>query len=375
MKIGIVGYGKMGKDIFSLFFDKLSGAEFVVMDTRGTGENTAALIKSLDKQLKRKKITEEQYAAKKSSFLFTDKAEDLAGCDAVIEAVFEDLTVKKTLFGKLAEIVGRDCLLLTNTSSLSIADIFADIAGKERCFGMHFFYPVKLTGYTELNILPENSPEAVEKARALVTEAGKKAIVFSGAYHIYLNQILSCMVAHAIYLRESTGVSVSELRKAFAGVFPVADPFEVLDSVGLGLMAGKPDSFLLERNKGLLAYSCEQMNKWLDEGCAKEPGSFLDFISERESDSGRDASDAKLSITALILNELVNALEDNQNSDQAVLTDAVQDTVGIAETPAYYYKEYGAETIFSELDRLRAVTGFDSYKHADKAVWDKYFCR
>ena len=375
MKIGIVGYGKMGKDIFSLFFDKLSGAEFVVMDTRGTGENTAALIKSLDKQLKRKKITEEQYAAKKSSFLFTDKAEDLAGCDAVIEAVFEDLTVKKTLFGKLAEIVGRDCLLLTNTSSLSIADIFADIAGKERCFGMHFFYPVKLTGYTELNVLPENAPEAVEKARALVTEAGKKAIVFSGAYHIYLNQILSCMVAHAIYLRESMGVSVSELRKAFAGVFPVADPFEVLDSVGLGLMAGKPDSFLLERNKGLLAYSCEQMNKWLDEGCAKEPGSFLDFISERESDSGRDASDAKLSITALILNELVNALEDNRNSDQAVLTDAVQDTVGIAETPAYYYKEYGAETIFSELDRLRAVTGFDSYKHADKAVWDKYFCR
>ena len=375
MKIGIVGYGKMGKDIFSLFFDKLSGAEFVVMDTRGTGENTAALIKSLDKQLKRKKITEEQYAAKKSSFLFTDKAEDLAGCDAVIEAVFEDLTVKKTLFGKLAEIVGRDCLLLTNTSSLSIADIFADIAGKERCFGMHFFYPVKLTGYTELNVLPENAPEAVEKARALVTEAGKKAIVFSGAYHIYLNQILSCMVAHAIYLRESMGVSVSELRKAFAGVFPVADPFEVLDSVGLGLMAGKPDSFLLERNKGLLAYSCEQMNKWLDEGCAKEPGSFLDFISERESDSGRDASDAKLSITALILNELVNALEDNQNSDQAVLTDAVQDTVGIAETPAYYYKEYGAETIFSELDRLRAVTDFDSYKHADKAVWDKYFCR
>ena len=375
MKIGIVGYGKMGKDIFSLFFDKLSGAEFVVMDTRGTGENTAALIKSLDKQLKRKKITEEQYAAKKSSFLFTDKAEDLAGCDAVIEAVFEDLTVKKTLFGKLAEIVGRDCLLLTNTSSLSIADIFADIAGKERCFGMHFFYPVKLTGYTELNVLPENAPEAVEKARALVTEAGKKAIVFSGAYHIYLNQILSCMVAHAIYLRESMGVSVSELRKAFAGVFPVADPFEVLDSVGLGLMAGKPDSFLLERNKGLLAYSCEQMNKWLDEGCAKEPGSFLSFISERESDSGRDASDAKLSITALILNELVNALEDNRNSDQAVLTDAVQDTVGIAETPAYYYKEYGAEAIFRELERLRAVTGFDSYKHADKAVWDKYFCR
>ena len=79
MKIGIVGYGKMGKDIFSLFFDKLDGTEFVVLDTFGAEENTAALIKALDKSLKRKKITEEQYEQKKSSFLFTDKTGDLAG--------------------------------------------------------------------------------------------------------------------------------------------------------------------------------------------------------------------------------------------------------------------------------------------------------
>ena len=373
MKIGIVGYGKMGKDIFSLFFDHLNDAEFVVMDTFGIAENTAALIKNLDKQLRRKKLTEEQYAAKKHSFLFTDKAEDMADCDVIIEAVFENLDVKKALFGKLAEIVDKDCLLLTNTSSLSIADIFADIGGKERCFGMHFFYPVKLTGYVELNILPENAQTAVEKASAMVTESGKKAIVFAGDYHIYLNQILSCMVAHAIYLRESMSVSVSELRKAFAEIFPVADPFEVLDSVGLGLMAGKPDSFRIKRNKSLLEFSCGQMHKWLDEGCAKEPGSFIDFMLERESDSGNDTSHAKLSIAALILNELVNALEDNKNSDQKLFMEAVQDTVGIAETPAYYYHEYGAEAIFKELERLYAATGFDTYKHADKAVWDKYY--
>ena len=101
MKIGIVGYGKMGRDIFSLFFDKLDSAEFVVLDTFGAEENTAALIKTLDKQLRRKKLTDEQYEAKKSSFLFTDKAEDMAGCDCVIEAVFENIGVKKELFGKL----------------------------------------------------------------------------------------------------------------------------------------------------------------------------------------------------------------------------------------------------------------------------------
>ena len=373
MKIGIVGYGKMGRDIFSLFFDKINDAQFVVLDTFGIEENTAALIKTLDKQLKRKKLTEEQYEAKKASFLFTDKAEDMAGCDVVIEAVFENLTVKKELFGKLAAVVSSECLLLTNTSSLGIADVFADIQNKERCFGMHFFYPVKLTGFVELNVLPENSQENIEKARKMITESGKKAIVFSGEYHIYLNQILSCMVAHAIYLRESTGASVNEIKRRITGLYAVADAFDVLDSVGLGLMAGKPDSFRIARNKGLLEYSCGQMSKWIEEGCPREPLSFLDFMNGREQDSEKELGDLSLSMISLILNELVNALSDNESGDTALLTEAVQDTLGLSETPAYYYKEYGADAIFAELERLSAVTGFGSYDHADKSVWDKYF--
>ena len=373
MKIGIVGYGKMGRDIFSLFFDKINDAQFVVLDTFGIEENTAALIKTLDKQLKRKKLTEEQYEAKKASFLFTDKAEDMAGCDVVIEAVFENLTVKKELFGKLAAVVSSECLLLTNTSSLGIADVFADIPNKERCFGMHFFYPVKLTGFVELNVLPENSQENIEKAKKMITESGKKAIVFSGEYHIYLNQILSCMVAHAIYLRESTGASVNEIKRRITGLYAVADAFDVLDSVGLGLMAGKPDSFRISRNKGLLEYSCGQMSKWIEEGCPREPLSFLDFMNGREQDSEKELGDLSLSMISLILNELVNALSDNESGDTALLIEAVQDTLGLSETPACYYKEYGADAIFAELERLSAVTGFGSYNHADKSVWDKYF--
>ena len=94
MKIGIVGYGKMGKDIFSLFFDKLPDAQFVVIDLFGAEENTAALLKTLGKSLKRKKLTEEQYEFKKDSFLFNDNPSALTGCDVVIEAVFENMNEK-----------------------------------------------------------------------------------------------------------------------------------------------------------------------------------------------------------------------------------------------------------------------------------------
>ena len=107
MKIGIVGYGKMGKDIFSLFFDKLSDAQFVVLDTFGIEENTAAVLKTLGKSLKRRKLTEEQYEFKKDSFVFTDDTSALSGCDVVIEAVFENITAKKELFAKLLQAVVR----------------------------------------------------------------------------------------------------------------------------------------------------------------------------------------------------------------------------------------------------------------------------
>ena len=198
-----------------------------------------------------------------------------------------------------------DCLLLTNTSSLDIAEIFADVPNKERCFGMHFFYPVKLTGFVELNVLPETSQSNAEKAAQLVKSAGKKPIVFSGD-----------------------------------------DPFEVLDSVGLGLMAGSPDNFRIERNKGLLGYGCEKMNGWLAEGCPKETLSFLDFMAERESASGRDCGKAALYMAALILNETVNAAQE-YSGDTELFIEAVQDTLGLAEAPAYYYDKFGAKSIFA----------------------------
>lgn len=372
MKIGIVGYGKMGKDIFSLFFDKLPDAQFVVIDLFGAEENTAALLKTLGKSLKRKKLTEEQYEFKKDSFLFTDDTSALSGCDVVIEAVFENMNAKKELFAKAAQAVSDDCLLLTNTSSLDIASVFADIPHKERCFGLHFFYPVKLTGFVELNILPETSQSNAEKAAQLVKSAGKKPIVFSGEYHIYLNQILACMVSHAIYLRESFGVTAPELNKSLEELFPVAPPFEVLDSIGLGLMAGSPDNFRIERNKGLLSYGCEKMNGWLSEGCPKETMTFLDFMAEHESPSGKDCGGAALYMAALILNETVNAVSE-YSGDKAVLLEAVQDTLGLAETPAAYYDKFGAEKLFAALDGLSAKTGFGSYVRKDKDIWDKTF--
>ena len=140
---------------------------------------------------------------------------------------------------------------------------------------MHFFYPVKLTGFVELNILPETSDDAIERAKSLVTAGGKKPVVFSGKYHIYLNQLLSCMVTHAIYMQKSADVSVKEMSSALSPLFPVAGPFDVLDSVGLGLMGGNISNFRIERNKALLEFGYKKMKEWTDAGCPQTTLGFL----------------------------------------------------------------------------------------------------
>ena len=147
MKIGIAGFGKMGKDIFSLLFGKLPDAEFTVITRSGAEEKAGDVMRSLGKRLKRKMLTGEQYEFKKDSFLFTDDISELKDCDAVIESICEDMEAKKEFFARTAQTVSDDCLLLTNTSSLDISSVFEDIPHRERCFGMHFFYPVRLTGF------------------------------------------------------------------------------------------------------------------------------------------------------------------------------------------------------------------------------------
>lgn len=370
MTIGIIGYGKMGKDIFSLISDKMPENKFIVLCRNGIEENTSSVMKNLGKSLKRKKITEEQFEKRKNSFLFTDKIENFRECDIIIESVTEDIDVKIRLFNDISKVVSDKCLLLTNTSSLDISEIFRTIPDIERCFGLHFFYPVKLTGFVEINRLQENSEENIEKAIDFIEAMGKKAVVFSNSYHMYLNQILAGGVCHAIYLCEYFNNSVSEMTKALENTFSLAGPFDVLDSIGLGLMAGNSDSFKNERMSKLLQFGFGKMHNWIAKGCSGDTMKFLEFIKEYESPTGNICENAELYMIAFILNETVNAVSEYEG-DKAVCLEAVADIMGLAENMSFYLEKYGFEKIFSVLDNLYEKTGFEAYKHQDIAIWKK----
>ena len=370
MKLGIAGFGKMGQDIFNLLFDKLREDEFVVLEPINTEKHAAAVQKQLDRKHRRGLLTEQQLADRKQAVRFTADPEDLAGCSLVLEAITEDLAAKQALFAKLEQIVPADCLLLTNTSSLPVAEVFAPVQHTGRCTGLHFFYPVRQTGFVEVNLLPETSAQTADAAFRLVQRIGKEPLPLEGAYHMYLNQILSCAVAHGFVLLRQYGVSPAQLNKALSGLMPTAPVFEILDSVGLGLMGADPDRFRIPRNRELLIYGHSAMQELIAGGCPETPLAFLDYAAEHMPDTEADASGAAADMTALLLNEISRALADYQG-DRTLFCRAIQETLGLAETPAALYAAYGPVQLSAVLQHFYEATGFASYQPAGQPAWEQ----
>ena len=151
-RIGVLGRGTMASGIIQV----LAQNEYdVVMWVRNIDEaNPRGSLKSVDKNLgrmvKKEKMTEEDKQKVLSRIEITTKFEDLKDCDLVIEAISEDMKVKKDTFKKLDEICKSEAILASNTSSLSITDVASATNRPEKVIGMHFFNPVPVMKLVEV---------------------------------------------------------------------------------------------------------------------------------------------------------------------------------------------------------------------------------
>lgn len=372
-KIGIVGYGKMGKDIFQFYYPQCKETSFVIFCRHNKELHKSELEKSLQKMLRRKRITEETYEFQKENLHFTDNWSDFSDCDMVIESATEDLEVKKNIFSSLEQNVSEKCILLTNTSSLLLNNIFQDMLHPERCFGLHFFYPMKLTGFAELNLLPENKDYYVKIVHDWVSAYGKRPLSFFAPYHMYLNQFLFTAVSAGIYFHHESGCSIETLETEFRPYFPIGGLFGLIDSIGLGLLTKNADSFSIERMKELKNYGFSVMIKWISSGIPEEPNSFMSAIKEYEKDNTNKAILFPTeSIVALLMNEAIYAAEECK-IDSHLLIDSLQDTIGLAGTFTEYYQKIGKERLLNITGMLHEKSPLLFPEPNNEKYWDKYY--
>ena len=232
-RIGVVGAGFMGAGIAGT---AALNAEVEVrmrdadLPRVGKGLRTATAI--LDERLKRKRLTRPEY--QRLAALISGTADDsgFRAADLVIEAVFEDLEVKRGVVSTLEHAVGPDAVIATNTSTIPIGDIAACAERPDRVLGMHFFSPVEKMPLLEVIPHRGTSPRAIATAVRFGRRMGKTVIVVGDLPGFWVNRILTPYLNEAgILLMEGAPMDVIDRVMTRFG-FPVG-PVTLLDEVGL----------------------------------------------------------------------------------------------------------------------------------------------
>lgn len=234
-RIGVLGAGLMGEGIASV---SIPNVPVVLKDVSDASLSKAArnLHGSLAKRVKSGSLTNVEKDRQWHRLRFTTDAADLAGCDLVVEAVFEDLDLKRKVLAECEAVMAPDAVYATNTSALPIAAIAAEARHPERVLGMHYFSPVPKMPLLEIVVTPQTADWAIATAMATGKAQGKTVIVVQDGPGFYTTRILAPFLNEAAACL-AEGASIETIDRALKDFgFPVG-PITLIDEVGLDVAA------------------------------------------------------------------------------------------------------------------------------------------
>jgi 3-hydroxybutyryl-CoA dehydrogenase len=233
-RIGVVGLGTMGSGIAQVCAQ--AGLDVVGVDVApGAAERARERIAGyLGRGVEKGRIGAEERAAALARLTLGDALDALAGCDAVIEAIVEELAAKQELFARLDALVAPDALLATNTSALSVTEIASASPRPERVVGMHFFNPAPVLPLVEVVRGARSGADAVEQAVALARRLGKEPVVCNDTPGFVVNRVLIPLLNDCVRVLDETGVSPEDLDRAlrFGLNWPIG-PCALVDLIGV----------------------------------------------------------------------------------------------------------------------------------------------
>ena len=235
-RLGIVGAGMMGAGI--ALVSARAGIDVVLVDlTQEAADRGMAVTEAyMDRSVRRGKATERMKAEVLNRITATTEFEALAGADLVIEAVFEDPEVKAETTGRVEAIIGQDCVLASNTSTLPISDLAKATPRPDRFIGIHFFSPVEKMRLVEIIRGRETGDGAVARALDYVRQIRKTPIVVNDARFFFANRCIIAYVNEGIRMvAEGVAPALIENAAKLLG-FPLG-PLQLVDETSIDLGA------------------------------------------------------------------------------------------------------------------------------------------
>jgi len=230
----VIGAGTMGSGIAQKI--ALEGGQVIVVDVSSTALEKArqGMERIFQESLQRRLISKNQLKSIWQRIQFTQELEQIAEAELIIEAVFEDLNLKKRLFADLEQIVSPETILTSNTSSLRLADVAAEMEHPERFLGLHFFYhPVK-NRLLEIIPAPSTSPEALQRARLFNAFLGKVDLVCRDRPGFVVNRFFVPWLNEAVRLLGENRATIGEIELTAKEGFQLGmGPFELMNVTGV----------------------------------------------------------------------------------------------------------------------------------------------
>ncbi|WP_452226776.1 3-hydroxyacyl-CoA dehydrogenase NAD-binding domain-containing protein [Lacinutrix cladophorae] len=233
MNIGIIGSGTMGSGIAQVA--ATAGCKVKLYDTNQAAldKAKASLEKILLRLIEKGRMDLDEKNRIQSNISYVDSLKDLADANLTIEAIIENLDIKKKVFSELESYVADDCIIASNTSSLSIASIAASLQKPERCIGIHFFNPAPLMKLVEVIPAIQTSKEVLEKAIQTIKDWKKVVAVAKDTPGFIVNRVARPFYGEALRIYEEGIADFATIDYALKSVgnFRMG-PFELMDFIG-----------------------------------------------------------------------------------------------------------------------------------------------
>ncbi|MBB6628070.1 enoyl-CoA hydratase/isomerase family protein [Nocardioides sp. KIGAM211] len=251
VKVGVLGAGMMGAGI--AYSCARAGMQVVLKDVaQESADKGKAYTEKLNaKGIERGKLTQEKADELLGRITATADPADLAGCDLVIEAVFEDPALKAKVFAEIAPFVNPDALLCSNTSTLPITELATGVDRPKDFIGLHFFSPVDKMPLVEIIRGAETSDEALAKAYDVVQQIRKTPIVVNDSRGFYTSRVIGTMVNEGLAMLAEGVHPVSLERAATQDGYPVGT-LQLADELNMELFQkiAKASKDAVERDGG-----------------------------------------------------------------------------------------------------------------------------
>jgi len=242
--IGVIGAGTMGNGIAQVC--ALAGFHVTLLDISESAlqKAVATVAKNLDRQVAKATLTEEQKLAALDKIRTSTDYSSLKDSQMVIEAATENLELKLRVLQQIAAQVSSECVIASNTSSLSITQLAASVSQPERFIGLHFFNPVPVMGLIEVIRGLQTSNATHQLALDMATTLGKTAITAGNRPGFVVNRILVPMINEAILVYQEGLGSVEDIDAGMRlGCNQPIGPLALADLIGLDTLLAIMEAF------------------------------------------------------------------------------------------------------------------------------------